>query len=100
MTPAESGRAGLGDGEVFVEMHEKKQLPVSVFWAGRNWGLAERRHGILQAKVPRLSTLENQGLPTRDNLPRSRGPKWKSRFNVAAKPGADHRLVIAERAPC
>jgi hypothetical protein len=34
MTPAESGRAGLGDGEVFVEMHDKKQLPCFCFLGG------------------------------------------------------------------
>jgi hypothetical protein len=27
MTPAKSGRAGLGAGEAFVEMVEKEQLP-------------------------------------------------------------------------
>jgi hypothetical protein len=42
MTPAKSGRAGLGAGEAFVEMVEKEQLPDFWFFGAEwNWRLAE-----------------------------------------------------------
>src|SRR5271157_1401684 len=81
MTPAISGRAGLGAGEVFVELDEKKQLPGFCFLGGA--GLAPggaKRRGFAE-EVPKLSALEDQKLTSCDRLTRNRESKWKSWVN-------------------
>src|SRR6266700_3733031 len=80
MTPAKSGRAGLGPERCLWKWMKRSNFPVSVFWGGAEWASGGAKRRGFAAKVPRPSTLENQGLPTCDSLPGSWEPKWKSRL--------------------
>jgi hypothetical protein len=83
MTPAKSGRPGMGAGEVFVEVTEKKHVPGFWFLGGAELASGGAKRRDFAEKVPKSSALGDPKLTTCDSIAGDREPKWKSRIRFA-----------------
>jgi hypothetical protein len=79
MTPEKSGRPGTGGTRCFSKWLKRSNFPISFFWPGRNWRLAEPKDGVLQKKYR--------------NYPRWRINNWRPVIDFQQPGGKMENLV-------
>src|ERR1019366_8118360 len=73
---------GWGSERCFSKWLKRSNFPIPGFSGGAELALGRTKRRACAVKIPRPSTLEDQKLAVGDMLPRSREPKWKSRFSA------------------